>query len=262
MKKLHSNILGSGPKDLIILHGFLGMGSNWKTQAKKFELQGYRVHLIDLRNHGKSFWDENFDYNFMVEDLFYYVNNLDLKKIILIGHSMGGKVAMLFSISKPEFVHQLIISDISPKDYESIEGIKKIREGLIKLNLNQIKTRKDADFHLKNYVNDFGMREFLLKNLYRSESGKFSFYPNIEVLEKSIPTIEKFPYLGGKYNKPALFLKGEKSNYINIKDDQDLITSYFPCSEIIEIDEAGHWIHIDQPDLFFNQVNNWIDNTK
>ena len=262
MEILHSNILGTGSRNIIILHGFLGMGSNWKTHSKRWELIGYQVHLIDLRNHGKSFWDENFDYNFMVEDLFYYVNNLDLKKIILIGHSMGGKVAMLFSILKPEFVDLLIISDISPKDYESIEGIKEIREGLIKLNLNQIKTRKEADLHLEHYVKDFGTRQFLLKNLYRSESGKFSFYPNIRVLEKSIPIIEKFPYVGGKYNKPTLFLKGEKSNYINIKDDQELIISYFPSSEIIEINEAGHWIHVDQPDLFFDQVNNWIDKTK
>ena len=100
-----------------------------------------------------------------------------------------------------------------------------------------------------------------MKNIYRLESGKFNFYPNIRVLEKSISIIEKFPYMGGEFNKPVLFLKGEKSNYINIKTDKDLIRSYFPNSKILEIEGAGHWIHFDCPDLFFHKVVEWIKTT-
>ena len=259
MRKLFSNILGSGSKDLIILHGFLGMGSNWKAQAKRFESIGYRVHLIDLRNHGKSFWDSKFDYNLMVDDLYEYFQYYKLKKTIIIGHSMGGKTAMLLSLLKPELIDQLIISDISPKDYQSKAEVRKIAEGLMNLNLDRIEKRKDLDIHIEKYVNDFVIRQFLMKNLYRLNSGKFSFYPNIKVLEKSISIIEKFPYTGGKFNKPVLFLKGERSNYINIKTDKDLIRSYFPNSKILEIEKAGHWIHFDRPDLFFNKVKDWIN---
>ena len=115
------------------------------------------------------------------------------------------------------------------------------------------------ELHLEKYVNDFVIRQFLMKNLYRLNSGKFSFYPNIKVLEKSISVIEKFPYTRGKFNKPVLFLKGETSNYINIKTDKDLIRSYFPNSKILEIEKAGHWIHFDRPDLFFNIVKDWIN---
>ena len=261
MGKLFSNILGSGSKDLIILHGFLGMGSNWKAQGNRFKEIGYRVHLIDLRNHGKSFWDSNFDYHFMVDDLYKYFKYYKLKKTILIGHSMGAKTAMLLSLSKPELIDQLIVSDISPKDYQSKAEVRKIGEGLIKLNLNGIEKRKDLDIHLEKYVNNSQIRQFLMKNIYRLESGKFSFYPNIRVLEKSISIIEKFPYMGGEFNKPVLFLKGEKSNYINIKTDKDLIRSYFPNSKILEIEGAGHWIHFDCPDLFFHKVVEWIKTT-
>ena len=127
------------------------------------------------------------------------------------------------------------------------------------LNLDKIEKRKDLDIHIEKYVNDFVIRQFLMKNLYRLNSGKFSFYPNIKVLEKSISIIEKFPYTGGKFNKPVLFLKGERSNYINIKTDKDLIRSYFPNSKILEIEKAGHWIHFDRPDLFFKKVKDWIN---
>ncbi len=260
MGKIYSNILGDGSKDLIILHGFLGMGNNWKAQGKRFEEMGYRVHLLDLRNHGKSFWDINFDYHYMAKDLDKYFKDHELKDATLIGHSMGGKTAMIFSLLKPELVNQLIVSDISPKDYKSNAEIKKIGEGLIKLDLDKIAKRKDLDIHLEKYVKSSQTRQFLLKNLYRSESGKFCFYPNIKILKNSISTIEKFPIMEGKYKNPVLFLKGEKSNYIDIKGDKDLIRSYFSNSQIIEIQGAGHWIHFDCPDLFFQKVIEWIKN--
>ena len=119
MKQIHALVLGEGSRNLIILHGFLGMGDNWKTHAKQWVAQGWRVHLIDQRNHGRSFWSSSFNYALLAEDIHQYFSDNALESATLLGHSMGGKVAMLFACLYPEKVNQLIVADIAPKTYPS-----------------------------------------------------------------------------------------------------------------------------------------------
>ena len=162
MTLLYSNILGTG-KPFIFLHGFLGMSDNWKTLGTKFSELGYEVHLIDQRNHGRSFHSDDFNYDLLVDDLKSYIEAHQLKDIVLLGHSMGGKTAMLFAVKYPEFLDKLIIVDISPRYYPTHH--EDILKGLSSLDFDILESRGEAEEQLKRYVSDFGTRQFLLKNL-------------------------------------------------------------------------------------------------
>ena len=166
---LHSNIIGKG-KPFVILHGFLGMGDNWKTLGKLFSENDFEVHLVDQRNHGRSFWSDTFNYEVLAEDLKAYCNDHDLNDIILLGHSMGGKTAMTAATEYPDLIDKLIVADISPRFYPVHHD--KILDGLSALDFESIKTRGQADEALSSYISDFGTRQFLLKNIYRIEKDK------------------------------------------------------------------------------------------
>ena len=180
---LHSNIIGEG-KPFVILHGFLGMGDNWKTLAKQFSESNYQVHLVDQRNHGRSFHSEDFDYELMADDLKAYCEAHNLNDIILLGHSMGGKTAMLFSALYPELLKKLIVADISPRYYPVHHDT--ILEGLSSLDFSEIKSRGEADKALSNYIKDQGIRMFLLKNLYWVEKGQLGLRINLPVLKDNV----------------------------------------------------------------------------
>ena len=257
MNILHSHILGKGKKDFIILHGFLGMGDNWTTHGKNLAEKGYCVHLIDQRNHGRSFWSSDFSYPFMVEDLLVYMNHNQITSAILLGHSMGGKTAMNFALKYPKFVSHLIIADISPKYYGPHH--QKILKGLVSLDFEVIQSRKDAEDQLSLYVTDFGTRQFLLKNLYRIEGCKFSLRINLDVLKNSGEAIGEAINSDKRFNKPTLFMIGANSGYVDKSFDYKTIVSFFPKAEILEIKEVGHWLHAERPELFFNHLISWIN---
>ena len=160
---LHSKVIGEG-QPFIILHGFLGMGDNWKTLAKQFSALGFELHLIDQRNHGRSFHDSEFNYEVLVSDLLHYCEYYAIKNCIVLGHSMGGKTAMLFAALYPKLVSRLIIADISPRFYPVHH--EAILEGLTSLDFQKITTRKKADLQLSHYVQDLATRQFLLKNIF------------------------------------------------------------------------------------------------
>ncbi|MBT6224301.1 MAG: alpha/beta fold hydrolase, partial [Cryomorphaceae bacterium] len=164
MKILHSNLIGNSKRDLFIIHGFLGMGDNWKTHANKIAENNFRVHLIDLRNHGKSFWSDEFSFEIMVEDLYKYAKHYNIKRFCLLGHSMGGNIGMLFAQKYPELLEKIIIVDIIPKQYKPQH--ETILNGLKSIDFNKIKSRKNVDTHLSKYISDERVRQFLLKNLY------------------------------------------------------------------------------------------------
>ena len=183
--QLHANISGEG-NPFIILHGFLGMGDNWKTLGQQFSEQDYEVHLVDQRNHGRSFHDDNFSYEDMVTDLKHYLDQNNLDDIVLLGHSMGGKTAMLFATQYPEMVSKLLVADISPRYYPVHH--EAILNGLSSLDFSVLKSRGAADKALAQYVSDFGTRQFLLKNLYWKENKyqrtihhTLSFMPKLDI---------------------------------------------------------------------------------
>lgn len=251
---LHSRIIGSG-KPLLILHGFLGMSDNWKTLANQFAQAELEVHLIDQRNHGKSFHSPDFNYDFLAKDITEYIKYHRLGKVTIIGHSMGGKTAMQFACDNPELTHKLIIADIAPKYYPPHHH--DIIKGLTALDFNIIKSRKDADNELSNYITEPGIRQFLLKNLYWIKKGSLALRFNLEILQEKMEEIGENIDATAVYNGPALFLKGDKSEYV-IASDLSEIQKHFPKAELDTIENAGHWLHAENPKQFLNKSLKFI----
>jgi len=253
--QLHSNIIGEG-KPFIILHGFLGMSDNWKTLGKKFAEANFEVHLVDQRNHGRSPHSDTFNYEVLVEDLKTYCIEYDLKEITLLGHSMGGKTAMLFATTYPEYVSKLMVADISPRFYPVHHDA--ILKGLRALDFNVLSSRGEADEQMENYVPDFGTRQFLLKNLYWIEKGTLALRINLEVLTEQVEEVGESLPVHAKFEKDTLFLRGDKSEYI-VPQDEALITSHFVNASIVTIPNAGHWLHAENPETFYNAVIQFIN---
>ena len=251
---LHSNIIGEG-KPFVILHGFLGMSDNWKTLGVQFSKLGYQVHLVDQRNHGRSFHDDEFNYEALAKDLKQYCEENNLSDIVLLGHSMGGKTAMLFAAEYPELVSKLIVADISPRFYPVHHDA--ILDGLSALNFNEIKTRGEADKALSHYVTDIGTRMFLLKNLYWIEKGKLALRINLEVLKNEVGEVGESLPSYARFENDTLFLRGDRSEYIGV-GDESIIKNHFPKAAIITISNAGHWLHAENPKEFYEAVINFI----
>ena len=247
---LHSNIIGEG-KPFVILHGFLGMGDNWKTLAKQFSGLGFQVHLVDQRNHGRSFHDSEFNYDVLAADLKGYCSHHNLENIVLLGHSMGGKTAMLFAALYPEIVSKLIVADISPRFYPVHHDA--ILEGLTSLNFDKITSRKEAETQLSKYVQDIGTRQFLLKNVYRISPDVLGLRINLEVLKVHVSEVGEALPSTLVFVKDTLFLKGDKSEYISTPDEA-LIKNQFPSATLKTISNAGHWLHAENPVEFFDRV--------
>jgi len=253
--QLHSKIIGEG-QPFLILHGFLGMGDNWKTLAKQFAKEGFQVHLIDQRNHGRSFHDNEFNYEVLAEDLKQYCDEHSFDNVTLLGHSMGGKTVMLFATLYPKLVNKLMVADISPRFYPVHHDA--ILEGLSSLDFNVIKSRSKADAQLSNYVSHVGVRQFLLKNLYWIEKGQLALRINLEVLKENVSEVGEALPIHSKFEKDTLFLRGDKSEYIALQDEK-LITSHFPKATIKTISNAGHWLHAENPKDFYAAVINFVN---
>jgi len=255
MSILHSKIIGKG-EPLLIIHGFLGMGDNWKSLGNKFA-EHYEVHLIDQRNHGRSFFEDEFNYEVLVDDLFNYMNHHQLKKVTILGHSMGGKTAMLFAVTHPKKVDKIIIADIGPKFYPRHHDT--ILEGLSAIDFSIQKSRNEVEEILKNYIPEWGIRQFLLKNVYWKTKEQLAFRFNLDVLLENIDEIgTALPSLT-VYKGETLFLKGENSGYIT-EDDTTLIKAHFPIAEIKTVKNAGHWLHAENPKDFYNYVVEFLQN--
>ncbi len=247
---LHSQILGEGTP-FIILHGFLGSGDNWKTLGNQFAEDGYQVHLVDQRNHGRSFHSDTFSYEVMATDLLKYLDHHAIDECILLGHSMGGKTAMEFAVNHPNMVSKLLVADIGPKAYP--QHHQDILKALSSLDFKQIKSRGEADKVLSEYIKEIGTRQFLLKNLYWKEKGTLALRINLPVLSEKIIEVGKALEAASVFDKPTLFLKGERSGYIEVMDEL-LIHRHFPKAKIVSISEAGHWLHAENPSEFYQNV--------
>jgi pimeloyl-ACP methyl ester carboxylesterase len=254
--KLFYREFGSG-KPLVILHGFLGFSDNWVTLGKKWAEQ-YRVIIADARNHGNSPHDQTFSYESMVEDLRYLINELVLDNFVLMGHSMGGKTAMKYAVSFPEKVEKLIVADMGVKYYPvTHDGLLK---SLLDLPITSFNSRKEVEAELSKDIADFGVRQFLLKNLDRDTDGKFKWKANLKVLYREIDHLGEALQVSEHSNVTTLFLAGSKSDYI-LAEDVDEIKSHFPNSRLETINNAGHWLHAEQPQSFYAAVNHFLQET-
>jgi esterase len=240
---LHSRIEGEG-KPLLIIHGFLGTSDNWKTLSGQYASNGFQVHAIDMRNHGKSFHSDEFTYDAMANDLVEYCNANNLDNSDIIGHSMGGKVTMFFATLHPEMVNKIVIADIGPKYYQPHH--QDILAGLNAVDFTTKPERSDVEAILSQYVDDAGTRQFLMKNLYWKEPGQLAYRFNLPVFNENIDNIGQALPEGSRFDGPTLFLRGDKSNYIK-DEDFDLIRTHFPNAVIKDIANSGHWLHAENP---------------
>nr|WP_315147485.1 alpha/beta fold hydrolase [uncultured Flavobacterium sp.] len=251
---LYSKIEGKG-KPLLILHGFLGMSDNWKTIGLQFAADGFQVHLLDMRNHGRSLHSELFNYEIMARDIYEYCKINNLQKVTILGHSMGGKTAMLFATTYPEMVEKLIVADIGPKFYPQHHQI--ILEGLNAVDFTLKPSRNEVEEILSKYISDFGTRQFLLKSLYWQEPGQLAFRFNLAVFNVNMDEIGKPLPENTVFNKQTLFIRGGKSNYI-LDEDFEKIKMHFPNAILETIPNAGHWLHAENPKLFYEITSSFL----
>jgi len=243
---------GTG-EPVIILHGFLGMLDNWHSFSRKLS-ESYRVISLDQRNHGKSFHSEDFSYDVMSQDLLYLIDDLRLKKVKLIGHSMGGKTVMQFLSQHEAYVDKAIIVDIAPKQYHG--GHEPILEALTTLDLSAIEKRSDAQDMLMDKLGNIGVVQFLLKNLNRKPDQSYEWKANIDLLYQKYEEVSKEIKFQEPCNIPSLFVRGTNSSYITTEDEIH-ISNIFRKVHYKNI-EAGHWVHAEKPLELLNVTKSFL----
>ena len=251
---MFSRIEGTG-KPLLIIHGFLGMSDNWKSYSSLYVAEGFQVHILDLRNHGKSFHSDEFNYDVMSNDVLEYCNFHNLDRVSIIGHSMGGKVAMLFATTYPERVDKLVVADIGPKYYAPHH--QDIFAGLNAVDFSTKPDRTSVEETLYPFIPDFGTRQFIMKNLYWIEPGQLAFRFNLKVFNENIEVIgTKLPE-DALFENPTLFIRGGNSKYI-LDSDLPQIEKHFPKYQLATIPNVGHWLHAENPKLFFEETSKFL----
>ena len=247
--KLHAKTFGHAEQPpLVILHGLFGSMDNWAGQSKALA-EHFQVWTLDLRNHGRSGWDKRVDYPSMSADLLQFLDQHGLDQVLLMGHSMGGKVAMQFALDHPERLSKLIVVDIAPVQYPAHHT--QVFAGLNSIDLTQLQSRRDADTLLQAHIDDISVRNFLLKNLYREGDG-FAWRMNLVALEQGYDGIAAAitpPQQSPGFSGPTLFIKGEQSDYIQ-PQYRDAIAALFPQAEARIMSGVGHWPHAEKPKAF------------
>jgi pimeloyl-ACP methyl ester carboxylesterase len=229
---------------VIILHGLFGSADNWATLGKKIATS-FSVYLVDQRNHGHSPHSDEFSYDLLAQDILDFMDQHEIPKAILLGHSMGGKAAMRFAQLFPERVVKLVVADMGVKEYPPHHG--PIFNALHAINLSSLKSRIEAEDQMKQYLPDPGVRQFILKSLYRIDKDTFAWRMNFKVLENKMDDILKaIPVVTSTV--PAFFISGSLSNYVTASD-KELIIKMFPNASFTEM-KAGHWLHAEDPETF------------
>jgi esterase len=245
---------GAGPP-LAILHGLFGSGRNWASIAKRLGAH-HRVIAFDLRNHGASPWAETMAYAEMADDVRASLSALGHRRFALLGHSMGGKVAMVAALRYPEAVESLVVADIAPVAYQA--GNSRLAAALRAFDLAAVRRRAEADVGLQAAVPDPAERAFLLQNLI-FESGAARWRINLEAIEHEMPTLIGFPAIpaGVTYSGPSLFIGGGRSDYLRAEHEPG-IRRLFLQARISRIKEAGHWLHVEQPVAFLKEIEAFL----
>jgi esterase len=246
---------GSGPL-LAILHGLFGSGRNWASIAQRLAVH-HRVIALDLRNHGASPWAETMDYAEMAEDVRASLEARGYTRFALLGHSMGGKVAMMLALQHSEAVERLIVADIAPVPYP-VRHLGEV-EAMRRLDLSGIARRSQADAALAGAAPDSAERGFLLQNLV-FQNGGARWRLNLAAIEREMPRLVDFPIVpeGCTYDGPALFVAGAGSDYVRPEHEAS-VRRLFPKAEITHIDNAGHWLHAERPAAFLAIVEPFLN---
>lgn len=245
---------GNAAESLIILHGLFGSLDNWMTFAKHVS-EYFTVYLLDARNHGQSFHDDEFTYECMAKDVKDFMEQQQLEKAIILGHSMGGKTAMQLAFNYPHLVKKLIVADIAPKAYPVHHD--EIIKGLQSLDFSVIKTRGEADEKLAESISNFAVRQFLLKNMYWKEKNQLAWRFNLDVIAAQILNVGIEIEASFPFTEPTLFVRGEQSNYVLDEDLAD-IKNKFPNMKLETISGSGHWIHAEKPKEFLDIIKSFL----
>ena len=245
---------------LVILHGLFGTLDNWQTLARRWaEEAGLHVVSVDLRNHGRSFHAPEHNYALLAQDVLALLDHLalDPARLTLLGHSMGGKVAMHLALHHPARLAQLIVLDIAPR-FSNMEHQDDIIAGLQAVDLGAIQNRQQAEAALLPRIPQLGVRQFLLKNLYRREDNSFAWRINLPALVANLAAVGAEITASQPFLKPTLFIRGGKSDYITPSDKLHGIPALFPNSQVATVPDAGHWVHAEKPDEVFGLVRNFV----
>jgi len=245
--------MGEGPP-LILLHGLFGMGNNLSMIARPLS-EHFTVYRLDLRNHGRSPRAESMTLTEMAEDVLAFMDANHLSEASVLGHSLGGKVAMQLALLHPTRVSKLMVADIAPVAYASHHN--NVFDGLNAVDLSLLTSRKDADLILQQYIDEEEVRLFILTNLYRNDRGGFDWRINLSALQQCYAEISQANDAEGVYQGPTLFIKGELSDYIS-EGSHTIIKRMFPQSQIKVIPATSHWLHAEQPGVFADLVKNFL----
>jgi len=259
MEILHSKIFGEelSSTPLLVFHGLFGMLDNWGSFGKELgEL--LPVHLLDLRNHGRSFHSENMSHDDLADDIAHYMKHYGIEKAHVLGHSLGGKAVMQFAINYPALVEKLIVVDIAPKAYPPHhQGIIKALETV---NFDEVKSRSEVEAVLTQYIPEKSTIQFLAKNLYWQEYGdqkKLNWRFNLKTLAEKYGQFVSNAIKFGTFSGETLFIAGEKSNYI-LPQDEFAIKQQFPKAQFAKIKNAAHWVQADNPKDFAIVVKDFL----
>jgi esterase len=247
--QLHFKESGQG-RAVILLHGLFGSSDNWHSIAQRLA-ESFHVFAVDQRNHGQSPHSDEMNYPLMAEDLNEFMTARGIETAVVLGHSMGGKTAMQFALQFPGRVEKLIVSDMAPRAYAPEHD--KIFAALLALDLKSFSTRQEIEDALASEIPNLNLRRFLSKNLGRNSAGEFFWKINLRGLWENYPQLGNAISAPVPFTKPTLFIRGEKSNYIN-SEDEPLIRELFPQAEIQTIIGAGHWVHADKLEEFLKRV--------
>ncbi|TKG95513.1 alpha/beta fold hydrolase [Puteibacter caeruleilacunae] len=267
--QLNYRKIGETGPCIVVLHGLYGSSDNWMSIGRQLS-KTHQVYLLDLRNHGRSFHEAEHSYETMVADLAWFFQEEELDQAILIGHSMGGKVVMKFAADYPEYVRSIVVVDIAPKNYmdDSLESgqygfHRHLIRTMLGIDLSDATSLKDVDEKLSAKIPDVKLRQFLLKNITRNSERRYVWRINLKALDQWLDEIvsgvdyamfaDRMPIL----NYRALFLRGGNSPYIQ-EEDEDRIKAIYPEAQIITINDAGHWLHAEQPMQLIDNIKSFI----
>ena len=246
--QLNFKTFGTGTP-VVILHGLLGSLDNWQTFARQLSSE-FQVFTVDLRNHGKSPHSNEHTYRAMADDILEFFDKHQLEKANIIGHSMGGKVAMQFAIEHPERILKLFVVDIAPRAYDSTHD--EILDALVEMDLSKVEKREDAHAQLSKNISSPAVRQFLLKNLDRADTG-FAWKMNLKTLHANYSDINVPISSDVPVDIPVVVIRGGKSDYVS-ENDMELFRKIFPQAELVTIADAGHWVHAEAHEEFYDAV--------
>lgn len=255
--KLFYRTFGEG-KPLIILHGLFGISDNWVTFGKKIAELGYQVFIPDQRNHGQSPHSDVFNYLAMTDDIYDFIEENKIENPILLGHSMGGKVSIRFTLENPELISKLIVVDISLREYPKRITHEKIIDAMRRINFDMVNSRKEVEMLLTERLPDIRLRQFIMKNLYWESKERLDWRINFEAICKNLDELFDGIDAIDKFEKPTLFVKGGLSDYI-LEEDIPIINYNFPKVQITTIENTSHWVHAEAPQKFYKIVTKFLD---